>query len=215
MRERLGLVYDAGMTVYLDDEAVDLAGQSLEALLESAKQRLEPEGRVVVEVALDGQTLDAEALERQHETPLAEASEVRLYTADPVALATSTLEQVQAALSHAGELQEQASDLLQADEANAALEKVGQAVEIWLQVQQAVLNAALLAGVELDSLVVEGEPMNSLTDELIDRLNHLKDTIGNQDMVGLADTLGYEWPTVVERWDRLITELIQRIQQRK
>jgi len=203
-------------SIYVDDQTVELPQPTegdlshLGGVLAAAKQHLEPEGRVVVEVALDGKTLDAQDLERQDELTLA-GKEVRLYTAEPRTLATETLEQVRAALTHAGDLQEEAADLIQQDEGQQALEKVGEAVQIWLQVQQAVQNAAVLVGVDLDTVEVDGEPMTSFTNELIDRLGALKEAIANQDTVGLADTLGYEWPQIGERWDRLIGELIRRI----
>ena len=201
--------------IYVDDEAVQLPGEDLShlsGLLSAAKTHLEPAGRVVVEVSLDGKTLDANDLERQDELAL-DGKEVRLYTADPRTLAAETLEQVRAALHEAGNLQEEAADLIQQDKGQQALQKVGEAVQIWLQVQQAVQNAATLVGVDLDSIQVEGEPMSAFTQELIEKLNGLKETIANQDTVGLADTLGYEWPEIGERWDQLISELIRRIKQ--
>lgn len=205
------LAYHAAMAIYLDDEVVELPGEDLGAILSAARDRLDPVGRVVVEVAIEGRTLDAEALEQQDEIPVSVDTEVRLYTADPVLLSTETLEQVRQALTQAGELQSEAADRLQQDELDQALQKVGQAVEIWLQVQQAVLHAALLAEVELDEMAVDGEPVSGFTDELIEKLSELRDTIHVQDTVTLADVLGYEWPQIVDRWDRLIGALIDEI----
>lgn len=210
--ERMSL-YSVHMATYLDDQAVELPGDDLGTVLAAARQRLEGDGRVVIEVAMDGQTLSAEELEHQDQLPVPADSEVRLYTADPAALSVQTLEQVRAGLSHAADLQDQAADLLQQDQTRAAMEKVGQVVEIWLQVQQAVLHAAMLTGVNLDELKVDGVPLSESTQDLIDKLHALKDAINQQDTVGLADALGYEWPEVVDRWDRLVGELIARIQQ--
>jgi hypothetical protein len=205
------VLYDGVMAIYLDDEAVDLPGEDLGAVLAAARDRLEPEGRVVVEVAMEGQTLDAQALEQQDQIPVVDGAEVRLYTADPVELSVETLGQVRTALAHAGELQADAADLLQRDDADTALGKVAEAVQVWLQVQQAVLHAALLAEVELDELNVAGEPVSGYTDELIARLTELRDAIQAHDTVALADTLAYEWPDIVDRWDRVIGALIDEI----
>ncbi|MFW6058618.1 MAG: hypothetical protein ACODAQ_00465 [Phycisphaeraceae bacterium] len=202
------------MPIYLDDEAVELPGDDLGTVLAAARERLEADGRVVVEVAMDGQTLSADDLEQQHQTPVPADSDVRLYTADPAALSIETLEQVRTALSGAADLQDQAADLLQQDQISEAMQKVAQVVEIWLQVQQAVLNAALLTSVDLDELKVDDQPLSAFTDDLVEKLNTLKETIHNQDTVGLADALGYEWPEVVDRWDRLVGELIARIQKK-
>lgn len=203
--------YHARMPIFLDDYAVDLEGDSLGAVLASAKRQLEPHGRVVVEVRLNDRLLTADQIAQAHGTAV-EGQEVKLYSADPRQLARATLEAVREHLAQARQYQEDAADLLQQDEARQAMGKIGQAVEVWLQAQQAVAHSAAMVGIELGRLGANGRPFEELTQDLIQKLQTLKVLITSQDTVALADTLAYEWPQAIEQWDALIADLIERIE---
>lgn len=209
------------MAIYLDDQPTELTGASLGELLAAATAELASGasgggggGRVVVEVMLDGKVLSGDELGDHENTALGD-TEVRLTSADPKALAVSTLTQVREQLPQAGALHEQAAERLQADKPGEALEYIGAAIEVWMQTQEAVLGSAGVVGLGLDDVTVDGEPMTAFTDELIEQLHSLKDLIAAGDTVALADTLAYEWPPIVHRWDRLIETLIGEIEKKK
>ncbi len=206
-----GRAYHAPMPIFLDDEPVQLAGASLAELIASATQRLADDGRVVVEVMMDGNVLTADEMSQRKDSPLEEA-EVRLTSADPGALAVSTLYQVREQLPQATSLHEQAAEYLQQDNPQEALKTLADVIGVWMQTQEAVLGSAGVVGLGLDQVKVGEEPMSDFTDELIKQLHELKDLIVSGDMVALADTLAYEWPPIVDRWDALIGELIQKIE---
>jgi hypothetical protein len=196
------------MPIYLDGQAVDLPGDNLGAVLDAAQQRLEPAGRVLVEVLLNGEPLLGEQLDTNRDVVIGDAK-VHLESADPRELAEATLEQVRLGLMDARELQLEAADLFQQDKSNEAMQHVGRAIEAWQQAQQAVLQSTLLLGIDLDKQTFDGRPMNDLTDALLNQLKGLRDLISAGDTVGLADSLAYEWPAMTDRWDRLIRELIR------
>lgn len=200
------------VTIYLDDQRVQLEGSDLESVLTSAKQKLAATGRVVVEVQVDGQSLLGETFEQQRNVPLKDA-ELRLYSADPHDLAVGTLEQVRGRLDDILDAQRQAAELFQQDQVAQGMAQVGRTIEAWQQVQQAVLSSMQLLGIDLDEKTVDGETLEQIADALIDKLRGLRDLLAAADTVGLADTLGYEWPETVERWDRLITELVKWIEE--
>ena len=199
------------MAIFLDDQVVLLDGENLGDLLGSAKRRLEADDRVVVEVRIDGEKLDGDGIDRQQTIQISD-SEVRLYTAEPLQLAASTLDLARGQLTEARTVQQEASDLVHDDRLADALEKISQVIEIWLQVQPAVLDSARFVGLDLDQITVDGSPVTDYTDELIENLRTLKELIANGDTVGLADVLAYEWPPVVDRWDRVIGRLVEVIE---
>ncbi len=199
------------MAIFLDDVPVQLAGSNLAELITSATRHLSDDGRVVVEVMIDGSVLNADDMNQRRDSPLTD-NEVRLVSADPTALAVSTLHQVRDLLPQASSLHEQAAEQLQQDNPEDALKLLAESISVWMQTQEAVLGAAGVVGLGLDEVKVEGEPMSDFTDELIKSLHELKDLIIAGDTVALADALAYEWPPVVERWDALIGELIKNIE---
>lgn len=202
------------MQVFLDEQSIELPGPNLGSLLDAARRRLaDAEGasqRVVVEVAVDGHKLGEDQIAERAEEDLGDL-EVRLVTADPKQLAIDTLEQVRGRLGEAQEMQQEAADLLQQDQTQPALLKVGESIEAWLQVQQAVLQSTVLLSIDLDKLEIDGQPAHALTTTALERLEDVKVFIQANDTVALADALQYEWPETTSQWHRLIDEVIKAI----
>ena len=199
------------MQVILDEQTVELDGPSLGQLLDAARKRLGDEGgRVVVEIALDGRKLDDQQITDRHDEDVSGVS-VALTSADPKALAVETLEQVRGRLHDAEADQKDAADLFQRDQTQNALHKVGESIEAWLQVQQAVLHSTMLLGIDLDEVQVDGEPAHALTTQALERLNDVKECIQAGDTVALADSLEYEWPQTTAKWHTLLDTLVRTI----
>lgn len=205
--------YDAFlMAIFLDDKPVQLEGGDLESVLATASARLGERGRVVVEVQLDGLAIVAGNYAEHQCTSVSDA-ELRLYSADPHELAVTTLQQVKAHLDQARQAQLQAAELFQQDKQAQALEQVIHVIEVWQQVQQAVLHSVQLLRIDVDEKQVDGQTVVELTDSLIKQLKGLHELLTSVDTVGLADVLAYEWPQTADRWERLIVELIGWIEQ--
>lgn len=202
--------YHLPMPVFLDDQPVDLTGQTLADLLESASNSIAENGRVVVEVHVDGQPVVGEQLEQQGDSPIGDA-EVRLFSADPIELAASTLQQVRGRLDDASRLQSAAADLFQQDQPAEAIKNVADAVAAWQQTQQAVLQSAVLLGVELDGKSIDDKPVSDTITGLLEQLREMKELLAAGDTVALADSLAHEWPDTTQRWQQLIDEMVQWI----
>ena len=209
--------YHAPMPVYLDQQPAQISAPTLGQLLAAARQHLAqghedgPPPRVVVEIAVDGQPIPEAQLNDRLQDDIA-LQEVHLTTADPRELAVQTLRDVQQALTGAQQLQQEAADLLQQDQTPAALQKVGESIESWLQVQQAVLQSTVLLAIDLDQLQVDGQPAHSLTTDAVQQLQDIKTFIQANDTVALADALQYEWPEITQRWHTLIDTLVTTIE---
>ncbi len=199
------------MTVYIDDEPVDVAGTDLDSVLAEARRRLEPEGRIVVDVELDGQRLDSVQLAQQRRSNV-DRLQVRLTTCDPRALATTTLHQVRHELETARQEQTEAAELLQQDKQSEAVERIASAVNRWQHTQQAVVGASGLVGIDVNDLMVADQSAQAVIGELIEQLRGLRGLLAARDSVGLADVLLYEWPQTIDQWDRLVGAVIDAIQ---
>jgi len=196
------------MSIYLDDELVELSGDDLAVVLEEAQQIAAGSGRMVVEVQCDGRVLDPAELDDTQNTPVGD-SEWRLCTADPRELAAATLHQVTERLNDAHEAQVGAAELLQQDRPADAMKHVTEAIEAWQQTQQAVLYSAMLVGIDLDGRSVDDNPVDETIGMLLDQLKGLRDLLSAGDTVGMADALAYEWPNTVDRWRALVGQMIE------
>ena len=115
------------------------------------------------------------------------------------------------ALTEADELQREAAELLQSDKGTVAMDKLGEALSIWLCVQEAIVGGTQLLGLDLETLTVGGKPLPDAIRRLTDRLNAVRLGLKESNAIELADTLLYEFPPIVEEWRRLLSELQERI----
>ena len=204
--------YDAGMQVHIDGIPTALSGVTLGEIVLAAQDRLEPSGRVIVEVTLNDEPIVGNDLaERQHEA--VGEGVVKLVTADPKELITETLVELGHQLKIAGELQAKAADLLQHDKEKEALEHISQAMTIWQQTEEAVRHSAAMLSLPLDTMQIDGQPFTRMTEGLVQQLGGLRDLIQSRDTVGLADALAYEWPETVKKWQKMIEQLIAKVRE--
>ncbi len=198
------------MDIYLDNEPLTSDQTSLGGLLSEARQQLGDSGRVIVEIRVDGQALDADALDEQR---IIEAAEVQFVTANPRELTISTLQQVRGALDNARQAQSEAASMLRADQPNEALDHVRDLLTVWQQAQQSVLHSAQLLEIPLDEIEANGRPVAQIIDELSEMLSELRGQLTSNDWLGVADTLDEPLRLAVDDWQQLIDALCQRINQ--
>ena len=199
------------MVIYVDDQPTNSNATVIGDALNEVRAILARQKRIVVEVKLDGTPLRGENLDQHQSTLLTPASELRCFSANPHEVAYSALKELPGALDQAQHLFSHASDLISQDSNTEAMSHVSQGIEIWQQVQQAVIQSCDLVDINLNYLTVDDQKPTVIIDNLIDQLKNTRDAIQTGDVVGLADALGYEWPELTERWQQLIEALIALI----
>ena len=198
------------MQILLDDMPCNVEARTVGEAIEGGADLARDRGRLIVDVTVDGSHLsEADLASPAQQTRTAQV--VRLVTADPVDLVRQTLNDAREALTEADELQREAAELLQSDEHTVSMDKLTEAISIWLCVQEAVIKGAQLMGLDLDA---EGSGDQELPDairRLRERLDTVHRALQSRDEIGLADTLLYEFPQVIEQWQRVLAELQGRL----
>ena len=92
------------------------------------------------------------------------------------------------ALVDAGDLQRETAQLLQADQRVVSLDKLNEAISIWLQVQEAIVKGSQLAGLKLDDVALP-RPIGESINVLNARLEAVHGALAQEDVIALADTL--------------------------
>lgn len=198
------------MLIYLDDVSVDMEGNTLGELLQNASTRLRENGRIVAEVQVDGQVMSPNDLEQAQAEPV--KGEVRLVSTDASRLALDVLEQVQVTLGESRQVMQEAADCFQQDRVTDAMQKIGQAMQVWQHVQQAVTQSATLMRINLDELEYEGKSIGQWSDQLLEQFQQLRAGLEASDTVALSDALSYEWPEQIGHWQGILGRLMTRIQ---
>lgn len=204
------------MQVYIDSDPFQTQAKTLGSVVAAAREHLSKLGqqKMIVEVRLDGQTVPSRELDQLHDQPI-EAQELALITANPMELARQTMLDVIEALVATRDHQKQAADLLRSDNPGDALEYVREALTVWSQVQQSVLQSVRLLGLPLDEQKVGEQDAIEMVQLLAEQLRAVREQLVASDWLGLADTLEYELEEQAANWTQLINQLCDLIKQRK
>jgi hypothetical protein len=196
------------MRITLDEHPCDVHADSVEQAIAAAAALAETNGRMIVEVIVDGKALTQLAGEELANT----AREIHLTSADPVELVCQTFTDAGEALRDADRLQQSAAELIQSDRIPAAMEKLGEAFAIWSSVQQAVTMGAEVIGFDLEAELpgLQTTSLNDAVEQLNTQLRVIEQALKTNDPVGLSDTLLYDLPQTVVVWRGLMESLRSR-----
>lgn len=193
------------MRIYLDDAAceqihADSVAQAVNAAATIAKQR----GRTIVDVIVDGRKWDADRIDSAEANAKNAAKEVRLASTDPLMLVCEAFADAADVLGEIDRLQQTAAEMLQGDKGPQAMERLGQALELWGSVHQAMAMGATMANIDL-------APQQPSIERLTNQLRSVRTSLEKRDVVALADTLLYDLPDVVNEWRALLHTLRERV----
>ena len=198
------------MQILIDDLPCEVDARTVGEAIEGAAGLARDRGRLIVDVIVDG-TRWSEADLASDEQHTKTADVIKFISAEPVELVRHTFADAADALSEAADLQREAAELLQSGEGTVSMDKLGEAVSIWLCVQEAIVSGAQLVELDLDTVEVSGEPLPESIRRLNQHLAALRRGLEERDETALADTLLYEFPPIIEQWRRVFTDLQGRL----
>ena len=197
------------MQVLLDDMPCEVDAQTVGEAIDAASVLARGRGRLITDVSVDGRLwTDVELSSPQHMTAVADS--IRLVSAEPTELVRQTFAEAEEALDEADHLQREAARLLQSDQHTVAMDALGEAISIWISVQAAIVKGARVLQLDLDGMETR-TPINESIRLLNERLRFVRDALAAQDLIGLSDTLLYEFPQVVEEWRGILADLQRSI----
>lgn len=196
------------MQLYVDNLPIPCDAGSLASALGQAAAHAEQQGRIVVEVILDGRRLGDDELDAIGSMPL--PTEVRVITTTPAALLGETFEQAAVVVEGIGTNQQEAATLLQSGRRVEAMSVLESALRNWDEVRTAVDQGVQLARSGMAELSVNSTELESSLTLLATSLRELRDAMLQRDEVRLSDCLLYEMPATVKQWRELLSSLGER-----
>ena len=194
------------MRILLDDTPCDLKAKTVGEAIDAAAEVARRLGRLIIEVTVD----DALWAEVELSSPKhleASAEVVRLTSAEPRKLVNEAFADAADALADADELQKEAARLVQSDQYTVSMDKLNEALSIWLSVQEAIVKGSRIVGIDLDDVIVGERSINASISRLNEWLLVIRDALTDSDQIALADTLLYELPEVVGEWQSILVYL--------
>ena len=201
------------MRIFIDDQPCPCSARTAAEALAEAASVAEEQGRIVVEVFLDGERLDEHALA---------GIESRESVPEDIRIGTSTIgELLRDAFSNAAEVvheidagQRDAAELLQSGLRAEAMHALEAVLDRWTQVGAAVERGLELAGWDPTTLQLSDASLPGSLSELAAALREIRAAMRQQDDVRLADCLLYEMPKTIERWNALLPALGRQASER-
>ena len=201
------------MRVFLDGQTISIPngeGGSVATAIAVARAVAGAQGRVIIDVRVDGERLDDEALESPSDKPAGDI-EFKCISADPRQLVAESFADVSRALEGARPVQREAAESLQTGQLDAAFEQLAGALEVWDAVHRVTEQGPALLGVPLSSLDTEGSKgVERDLAALSATLQQVKDAVGGQDWSTLADLLTHELDSAADQWSRRLNTFGKR-----
>ncbi len=204
------------MHVYLDDQPFaisDLPSKTIRDIAGEIREALEPQGRILVAIFLNGQKdpVPPAEIESTLSSLAGSFERVDFQSAVPQTLAREVLTQSRALVAEAAPICQQAGELLAEGQAPRAMEMLGNCFMVWTRVQDSMAKSVQLLGLDMSKLEVAGEPADELLQKFADELRQIKEALENRDYVQLSDILQYELRDVAPRWQALLDQLVEQI----
>jgi hypothetical protein len=194
------------MRILLDDRETPLQADTIAVALREAAALVERDGRMIVEVEVDGVAWAEEDLASAEHTARS-AAEIRLATAHPAELLRDTFMHATEAILNAEEIQRNAAKLLQANQQGEGLSRLLEALAIWGSVQTAVSRGLELGIVTREALKDRGVDLDGAVAALDGQLRSLRDAMQSQDPTAISDCLMYEFPPIARRFAETLASI--------
>jgi hypothetical protein len=186
------------MSVMVDRQPLETDQMGLQTLGQLLAH-LQKDNRLVVHVLVDGQEPDLSQMGSVRKIPLREHT-LFIETADPRDLALSALGEVDAQLSEADRLRNEACDLIAKGLNQKAMEKLSGCFSTWQGAQESVLKTAQLLKLDLSMITAGRTPLTEMVAQFAEQLRQIKTALENRDFVLLGDILNYEATETTAQW---------------
>lgn len=190
------------MRILIDGHDSGLTAETVPEALERGMNAVDSSGRIVVEIALDDQPLDAEELGNGSYENLS-AKTVALTSLAPNDLLLATFELGRNAIEAAQQHFHAAAKMIQSGNDANAMNELHEGIDLWCTIDQTVFREAVPRIADFgDDQTPDG--LERHVQELKDALESIRAAIESSDFAGLSDALMYEFPETSAGWSKFL-----------
>ena len=201
------------MEVILDGQsnyAVQGEPEDVFAVVASISDHLHEQGRVILSVKVDGQSIMPADMVQKLEG--AATDEVRVIEVESAAIAdlvNTCLKELAEVLPELPKACQAMSEVFQGEAPEAGFEPFQQLADIWHNVKSRELQVINALGLDEDVLAVDGAPLAQTQEELNGYLAEAAEALEAGDFVSLGDLLAYELAPRAEKEEQIVAMLQQ------
>lgn len=202
------------MDVYLDEQPLTVSEMpsTLGELISRARETAAKGGRVIVSVFCDGRDISNNDLEARRAEPADSLSRVEFTSGHPAQIVQDALAQALTILDGTEPECARVVEWLTQGQTQQAATALGQCFRAWAQVHTAIIQSVALLGLDLETMVVNGQRLEAALLAIADQLKQVKEVLEAGDYVLLADLLQYEFGQSTGRWRGTIEAIQARLE---
>ena len=186
------------MKATLDGQSLTLDRPSLAAAIEAGASRAREQGRIVIEVFVDGTPVEGAALDQVSDEPL-DGQHVEMTSTDPASLVRVTLFDAADAMDTSQDEHAACAEMIHRGEVTQAMGALAQLLATWQAVREAIIQGGAAVGQPLEAFASDGK-LNERTDALSKQLDALKRAVADDDLPAVADLLEEDLRTEAGLW---------------
>ncbi len=199
------------MKATLDGRDLTIDRPSLAAALEAGVASAREQGRIVIEVFLDGQPVDGNNLGEPSDDPI-DAKHVEMTSTDPTSLVRVTLFDAADAMDSAQDEHAACAAMIHRGDVTAAMGTLAQILSTWQAVREAIIQGGAAIGQPLSEYAGPGK-LNERTEALSRQLDALKRAVGDDDLSTVADLLEEDLRTEAGLWADTLRHIAEAMKQ--
>ncbi len=193
------------MNIWIDDTQLESAAD-LDTALEQARLHAESQGRLIVDILVDGQPA-TDAFFDEDASDLPPISELRFTTANTAALVNDTIDTAIESIDllkadqQAGALQIREGDM------DNAMQSLRAIMEGWQAMRDIVDQITQVTDLDINTLSVNQQPATEIVNKLSKSLEDVRETLKNEDWSLLGDTIEYDLNELADQWSTLLSSM--------
>ncbi len=193
------------MNIWIDDTQLE-AAPDLDTALEQARLHAESQGRLIVDILVDGQPA-TDALFDEDASDLPPISELRFTTANTAALVNDTIDTAIESIELLKADQQAGAQQIREGDMDNAMQSLRAIMEGWQAMRDIVDQITQITNLDINTLTVNQQPAIEIINKLSKSLEDVRETLKNEDWSLLGDTIEYDLNELADEWSTLLSAM--------
>lgn len=193
------------MNIWIDDTQLE-AAPDLDTALEQARLHAESQGRLIVDILVDGQPA-TDALFDEDASDLPPISELRFTTANTAALVNDTIDTAIESIDLLKADQQAGAQQIREGDMDNAMQSLRAIMEGWQAMRDIVDQITQITNLDINTLTVNQQPAIEIINKLSKSLEDVRETLKNEDWSLLGDTIEYDLNELADEWSTLLSAM--------
>ncbi len=193
------------MNIWIDDTQIEQT-DDLDTALETARLHAESQGRLIVDILVNGQPATDAFFEESMEN-LPPITDLHFTTADTASLVSDTIETAIESIALLKADQQAGAQQLREDDMDNAMQTLRAIMEGWQAMRDIVDQITQITDLDINTLTVDQQPATQIVEKLSKSLGDVRETLKNEDWSLLGDVIEYDLNELADQWSSLLSAM--------